>query len=164
MLVVPYHEEFFIPLIAAMAPDDHEEALASLPDGRNVEWLMQTTIANSSWCEAVFTDDMDLLCVYGITSPEGALGDLGCPWMVGTDELVQHPMVHRHLRTVPPRFLATHKWLINWVMEGHTRAVNWLGRLGFTIHEARPHGPQGRSFHPFTMGIPECVLQQYFPQ
>lgn len=72
------------------------------------------------------------------------------PWMVGTDQVEAHDravarasyeMVNLHRRRCDV--------MVNHVDGRNLKAIKWLGWLGFTIEEARPHGPYGVPFHRF---------------
>lgn len=91
-------------------------------------------------------------CLFGVS--RGALvgADVGTPWLVGTPLIEQYERsflrrnrdMVREMSTLFPR-------LENYVDIRNQKSVRWLRWLGFTIHEAEPHGPLGRRFHRFTL-------------
>lgn len=89
--------------------------------------------------------------------PEAIFGvrpwsDWGVPWMLGTDVV---PQQRRALIALAPRYidlmLRAYPRLMNHVHARNTKAVRWLRRAGFTLHEARPHPETGEAFHVFVM-------------
>lgn len=82
------------------------------------------------------------------------LGDIGIPWMLATTRIDRVPRQvlvegRRHVGYMLERY----SQLSNWVDARNQRAVRWLARLGFRIHEPQPYGPYGMPFHRFTMGV-----------
>jgi ribosomal protein S18 acetylase RimI-like enzyme len=90
--------------------------------------------------------------VLGLTPLEGLLGDIGVPWMLGTD------LVRRHrgalVRLAPAyiaRMLAAYPHLLNFVHAENSVAIRWLRSMGFELQPAIPYGPLGAPFHRFDL-------------
>ncbi|WP_374312426.1 phage protein Gp13 family protein [Dongia sp.] len=96
-------------------------------------------------------DESGVVCMFGV-GPITLLTGTGRPWMLATDRLDRWPvalnkLVGGYLR----RMLDQYPHLENWVDSRNTRHVQWLRRLGFTLHPAQPAGPFGVPFHRFEM-------------
>jgi hypothetical protein len=79
-----------------------------------------------------------------------ALTGRGTPWMIATRQLDRHQ--RQFLRACLPAVAEMSRMfpvLVNEVDARNTKAIRWLAWLGFTIHPARPAGPDGLPFHPF---------------
>lgn len=82
------------------------------------------------------------------------LGRTGFPWMLGTDEIANHPIhVLRNNRRYLPKMKEGRRVLVNFVDSRNTTAIRWLKWLGFKIEEAKPYGALNKPFHRFSM---EC--------
>lgn len=95
--------------------------------------------------------DGEPVCMFGVT-PGTALGGVSVPWMIGARRLEQHQFAFlRRCRPVVREWLARYHRLENYVDARNVRAINWLGWLGFTIHEPEPRGVDGLPFLRFDM-------------
>ncbi len=101
-----------------------------------------------SWTGCV---DGEPACVFGVV-PISMLCGIGSPWLLGTNLIpknagafIRHstPYIHGMLREFPHLF--------NFVDVRNRKAIAWLKRSGFVLHEAVPYGPFGLLFHPFEM-------------
>lgn len=90
-------------------------------------------------------------CIFGVV-PISMICGIGSPWLLGTDLIPKNagafmrhstPYIHAMLREFPQ--------LYNFVDVRNRKAIAWLRRSGFTMHEAVPYGPFGLPFHPFEM-------------
>lgn len=93
--------------------------------------------------------DGECVAVFGCNpTPDSRVG---IPWMIGTDKarLCGIPGAIASLRVVD-RMRRHFPVLRNWVHREHTRAIRWLGWLGFRIRRD-PIGPGG-AFYEFTLG------------
>ena len=90
------------------------------------------------------------MAIYGIVPMEQ-------PGMAGVWALTSHVVeeeprlfiaaAHRELAG----FLEVWPILVNYVAEGYPKACRWLAREGAVLAPARPIGPKGVLFHPFTL-------------
>lgn len=97
------------------------------------------------------TGDGELACMFGVT-PISMLGGIGCPWMLGTELITQNAGAFiRHSRSYIQEMLQAYPHLFNFVDARNAKAIRWLKRAGFTLHDPVPHGPYGMLFHPFEM-------------
>jgi len=96
--------------------------------------------------------DGEPVCMFGV-APGVILGDVGHPWMVGTDRLDRHPFVFlRRCKGCVREMLAAFSTLENYVHQENRRALQWLMWLGFKVSiPGEPMGPFGASFCHFVM-------------
>lgn len=92
------------------------------------------------------------VCMFGVVSAS-ILGDVGRPWMVGTDHLDRHPFVFlRRCKGCVADMLAAFSTLENYVDQRNARAIEWLQWLGFDLNwPGQPMGPYGLPFIRFEM-------------
>jgi hypothetical protein len=95
--------------------------------------------------------DGEPLGLFGVVTVS-LLSNRGSPWMLCTDgaQLHQRALV-RGGRAYAVAMLEQYGHLENHVDVRNVRAVAWLQRCGFTIHDPVPYGPLGMLFHPFSM-------------
>lgn len=114
--------------------------------GEAVSWSISPTAARA---EA----DGSLLCVYGLV-PASPLGDVGIPWLLGTDVLFDHAFtLTKGTRAWIELVRRSYPRLFNFVDARNTLSIDWLRLVGFTIHAPEPRGPRGMPFHRFDMGF-----------
>lgn len=77
--------------------------------------------------------------------------NLGIPWMLGTDDLYDHPITFLKETKIYLGFLRrTFKRLANIVHAENEKSIRWLKWAGFTISdEARSYGPHQEPFRVF---------------
>lgn len=104
-----------------------------------------------AWCVAVAGKPAVLMGV--VADP--VLPGTGVPWLLADTRMETRPLtVARHSRAVLMAGLAPgFDRLENAVDARSRRTIRWLARLGFQIHPARPMGPAGLPFHPFTLTL-----------
>lgn len=97
------------------------------------------------------TADGEMACMFGVT-PISMICGIGCPWMLGTDLITKNAGAFiRHSRSYIVDMLQAYPHLFNFVDTRNVKAIRWLKRAGFTLHDPVPHGPYGMLFHPFEM-------------
>lgn len=146
--VVPARLEHVAPMLSIIRQADIEELWAS--NRVTPEYALTVGIQTSSaaWTGLV---DGQPVCVFGV-APASMLSAVGVPWMVGTSEIDKHAKAFlRRNKSYVNQMLSLYNYLVNDVDSRNTRAITWLKWLGFTIHDARPHGPDGVPFHRFDM-------------
>ena len=112
----------------------------------------QHSIAVSERSYSAFIGDR-LLCIGGIERLSVLLLS-GRPWLLGTTLVDERPGTFmRGCRPQLARIARGYAFLENYVYAENGRTINWLQRLGFTVHfPAIPYGIYGRPFYRFTMG------------
>lgn len=97
--------------------------------------------------------DETILCMFGVAR-QSALSMEGCPWLLTTDAVGQHGYAFAKIsRDWITKLRGQYSYLSNFVDSRHHEAVKWLRWLGFTIHDAKPFGPDNIPFHLFDMRI-----------
>lgn len=111
------------------------------------------------WCEALIADKQaEVIC--GLSWFQG-VEKVGCPWMLGTDWVSQHPVAFmRVARTWLKAMREQARSLHNFVYVDNRRSITWLDRLGFHMSPLIPFGPHGAMFYPFHMRGKTCAEQQ----
>lgn len=86
---------------------------------------------------------------------------IGSPWMLGTEELYDHP---RDLVVLGRRYIqlmtGAYPVLINYVDARNEKSVRWLKRMGFQFGDPEPLGPYRIPFHRFEMVTESCASPQ----
>lgn len=90
------------------------------------------------------------VCIYGL-GVGSMLGGLARPWLMGTDVIDHHCMTFLRANRRQVRAWAARYDLENYVDARHTKAIRWLGWLGFKLDKPEPFGPFGYQFHRFEM-------------
>lgn len=76
----------------------------------------------------------------------------GIPWLLGTPEIPDHARAFlRASKLWVRQQIKQYDTLENWVDVRHTRAVQWLQWLGFSLDAPRPFGVEKMPFHHFVM-------------
>jgi len=77
---------------------------------------------------------------------------VGSPWLVAAEEATRYPAaLTRVAKGFVPEMLELFPRLENWVDVRNKASAAWLARLGFTLYDPEPYGPQGLPFHRFDM-------------
>ena len=98
---------------------------------------------------AGLTPKGEVVCIFGI-APRSVTSDVGCPWMLATDQLDLHARKFARASLKGMRwFQSAYPKLQNYVDARNESAVNWIKWLGFTVEKAGPWGPDGVDFHRF---------------
>lgn len=97
------------------------------------------------------TPDGEPLGLFGVVTVS-LLSNKGSPWMLCTEgaQLHQRALV-RGGRAYAVAMLEQYERLENHVDVRNRRAVAWLRRCGYVIHDPVPYGPLGMPFHPFSL-------------
>lgn len=91
----------------------------------------------------------EVICVVGVC-PVSLASGLGVPWMLGSTSLDKCAgRFLRRCRGALISLMETSSHLVNFVDARNTKAIQWLGWLGFTIHPPVAYGIEGLPFHPF---------------
>jgi len=87
--------------------------------------------------------------IFGV-APVSVLSRTGTPWMLATDRIEDiKPSVARRSRHYVGSMMEGFDLLRNWVDFENTRSILWLKRLGFTVEDPAPYGPEGHLFRYF---------------
>ena len=123
-----------------LAACDHFDAFAAV----------EHSVRHSTLCWAVCAPG-ELLAVFGVCPLAGHPG-VGTPWLLATEAAAHHV---RPLIELPgpyiARMLDAFPRLVNFVHADNTRSIRWLRRLGFSVDQSAPFGPNGAPFHRFEM-------------
>lgn len=97
--------------------------------------------------------DDTILCMFGVARLS-ALSSTGHPWLLTTDAVDQHGYAFAKIsRDWITKLRSQYTYLSNLVDSRHHDAVKWLKWLGFTVHEAKPFGPDNVPFHLFDLKV-----------
>ena len=110
--------------------------------------------ASLNAAESAWTGMADVIpvCMFGVSPAAGLRGDVGIPWLIGTDFIDQYAKEFlRHNKRYVQIMLAHHKRLHNWVSCANIRSIEWLEWLGFTMGKPEKVGPFKKEFIPFWM-------------
>jgi len=118
--------------------------------GLEVNGSVVTSVRVSLWAVTARVDGA-MVCVFGVAPLAGSLlADTGVPWMLGSNLVRRH---HWSLIKESRHYIAAMNeqfdTLLNYVHTENVESVRWLKRMGFTLDEAKPHGPSGALFHRF---------------
>lgn len=97
--------------------------------------------------------DGRVVCMFGVAKPFLIGGEnIGAPWLLGAEELPDHARAFlrlnkRYIEAVRQDFSR----LENYVAADNETAIRWLGWLGFTLEDPKPHGVDQELFCRFTM-------------
>jgi len=91
------------------------------------------------------------VCMFGVTLLD-ALAGMGCPWLLGTDDLRGHgPSLARLTKPYLARMLDIFPLLAGWI-DVRQPAVKWLKWVGFEVDRSPvPFGPYNMPFYRFEM-------------
>lgn len=144
VVATPEHVE---QVAAGMREADRQEVYAA--SGMDAERALRLGAEMSRECYAGVVDG-EAVCIFGVAAPS-MLSSTGVPWMLGTDKLERHAnALMRVGRRAVAAWMRSYDLLENYVDSRNTKSIQWLCRLGFTIHDAEPRGPFGLPFHRFT--------------
>lgn len=147
-------------LVRPVAPGDAEDLAPRLrqadvdevtaASGRPPLEVLQVSVSLSTHSWAVEIND-ELACLMGVT-PVSILSGIGCPWLLGSDEVPRHAgaFIKQTLIYIP-LMLDAYPHLFNLVDARNTKAIRWLKRAGFNVMPPVPYGKSDMPFHPFEM-------------
>lgn len=89
--------------------------------------------------------------MFGVVEVGSLLGaQVAFPWLIGTDMLNHKKLsILKESRTFMNSWKKRYTALMNFVDSRNLSSIQWLRALGFTIHPAKPMGPDGTLFHFF---------------
>lgn len=131
-----------------MRKEDAEEVWAS--DHQTPLEALQMSLEVSAYSAVAVVDSGDPIAVAGLRNGDLLTG-CGVIWMLGTElsatrykkeYLIQGKKIIDEALTVYPR-------LVNRVHSKNKGSIRWLRRMGFTVGDPFPHGPERELFHPF---------------
>lgn len=141
---VPEHLEYIA--VHMREADKKEIWLSDHAEPRDV---LFAGFALSPWCVSILLEGIPV-AVVGVSRAVENMPRLGIVWLLGTDDLPKA----RHLLVDEAQFYISDMFeefdvLVNYVYSENKRSIEWLKRLGFTVDEAAPYGPEGALFHRF---------------
>lgn len=102
----------------------------------------------SDFSTVVMHDDTPLVML-GLVKRD-ILTDTGVVWLLGTNESLNHRKAFlKETKPVIDEMLSVCSRLCNMVHAKNIVSIQWLRRIGFTIDEPVPAGPDGELFHYF---------------
>lgn len=137
-------------LLADLRPADRDEVDAMFGPGHLREVIEEGIARSMPWCWTL-TIDGRVLCIGGV-APVNMLGGEGAPWMLATQLIERNRgVLMREGRIYIARMLAVFPHLVNAVDARNAKAIAWLRRVGFTLLDPIPIGPENMPFHPFLL-------------
>ncbi len=143
--IVPPTQELVEAIAADMREADrvevwasnHHTPLESLEKG----WHM------SDFAAVAVDEDGVALAMFGLVR-RSILTDVGVAWALASNEAMKHRSGFLKM-AIPVRdeMLTICPHLCNMVHGKNKRSIQWLKRLGFTIDDPVPYGPDGELFH-----------------
>lgn len=90
--------------------------------------------------------DGEPVALWGV-EPLNVGAGVGVAWLLGTDDLTQHPLVFWRTCKYELAALRLH-WgvLFNWIDARYEPSLRWARRLGFKVDPPKPFGPSGALF------------------
>lgn len=111
-------------------------------------------IEQTSW---VWEYENKVMCIFGV-NPIGH--QRGIIWMLATEFFEDKFMIFASgCKNVFEDMIAPFNYVFNYVYSKNEKSINWLGWLGFKIHDAIPVGPYNEKFHLFDMWNEKCAIQ-----
>lgn len=131
--LVPALEEHIAPIARGMREIDKAEAKAM---GRGPTEALWLGLKASIDCMTALVDG-DPAAMLGLV-PKNLIEGEGCPWMLGTDAVYEHPRATLVLsRKMVERWSDSTPRLVNLVAIQNDRAIRYLRRLGFDVGKER---------------------------
>lgn len=118
---------------------------------RDPHYTLARSVEASALAWTALADGEPALIV-GVTPLGSLMGDVGAPWMLGTDLVTKHQRAFmRYSPGYIEKMQSAFSHLLNFVHAENKAACRWLKHMGFTLREAQPYGPLGAPFHLFEM-------------
>jgi hypothetical protein len=145
--IVPATTQHAEELAITIRQADCEEVIAQ--SGVHPSLALGMSLGNSvsAWAGLI---DGEVACMMGVSESDPLTGEVGIPWMLGSDLIVKHQRAflrrnHQLVETMQNMFPV----LENFVDVRNAAAIGWLKWLGFDILPTVQHGPFKLPFHPF---------------
>lgn len=135
-------------LVENMRDEDKQEIRAYFNE--NFDFAVKTSVkfSRDSWAVIV---NGKLLFIAGV-GLISMLGNVGCPWLLGTVFIKQFPKeFFKQALNIVEELKENYTILSNHVHADNAQAIRFLKHLGFKILDAEPYGANGQLFHPFEM-------------
>jgi hypothetical protein len=129
--------------------NDVQELRAVLGNDMDAYECLIKSVAVSEECHVLTTHLGEPVALFGL-APVYLLNGQGCPWLLATDGLMDHP---RDIVMLGKRKVL--EWgkrydkLFNFVDARNLRSIAWLKHIGFTVLDPEPFGVEGLPFHRF---------------
>ncbi len=136
-------------LVENLRDADKDEMKAYFND--NYHWMIKMSIKHSSdaWT-VVVNGKLLFICGVGMSS---LLGNVGCPWLLGTNFIKQYPIeFYKQSKNILNEIKSEYDVLINHVYAKNENAIRFLKKLGFDLKAPESYGNNNELFHPFVMG------------
>jgi hypothetical protein len=117
-------------------------------DGSTIEDALNETpnlLENSQ----VWEVNGKVVCMFGVTPYEERKGII---WLLATEEFNKYTkMFAVRCKDVFREVISGYDYLFNFVHSENKKSIKWIEWLGFTVHEAKPFGSRGATFHRFDL-------------
>ncbi len=146
--IVPAGMDHIATIAARMRDEDVAEVWAS-SRSKPVEALMHS-LENSAQAWTALIDGQPEV-MFGVANLN-VLGQLGAPWLLGTDAVLTHN--RQFLRRSVwwrGKLLEGYETLRNFVHDDNVVSKRWLTWLGFTLYDPMPLGKGGEAFRLFEL-------------
>lgn len=139
------HVELLVPFIRQADADEIWAASQSTPRKALNQGVNCSTHA---WTGVI---DGVPACMFGV-APMSLVNGAGAPWMLASSLIEQHatPFLRRSKKCVKT-MRTSYNYLVNYVDNRNTKAIEWLQWLGFELSEPQPFGVYGLPFRRFEM-------------
>lgn len=122
--------------------------------GRPIGDVVVESYMQSPEVWAWWSDDDELIAVFGYVPLGPILTTMAAPWMLGTPLVERHAgALIRSTRHYVAAWRERYPLLVNFVDARNTASIRYLRRVGFTLDEPAPFGAAGLPFHRFHMGL-----------
>ena len=143
-------EELDVDIIAlSLRPADLAEIKATGTEDPHVALTNGMELSTPS-CYTITADDLPI-AMFG-TAPVELIPEFASIWLLGTDDIEDHPTAFLRLcKRTFPRLMTPYDMVFNLMdkrNELHVKFVKWLG---FTFIRERPFGPEGLPFYEFAL-------------
>lgn len=148
-IIVPAHSDHAVHIANNMREADRQECMAMAGKGPLTALYDSLRVSVAAWTGFV---DLEPICMFGV-SPRSILGDVGSPWLLGTDKIAENALSFlRRNKAYVQRMLDIFPVLENFVDARNHLSIIWLVWLGFTIERpAVVCGVERRPFFRFEM-------------
>ena len=138
-------------IAARLRVKDADEILALVGSGYSAHQILMKTWMVSRDTSLTWEADGEPICFTGLYVPS-LLDGVATPWAVGTDRIRRYAKSFvKESRAQCQRWLEQYEILRNHVDHRYIEALCWAERIGFSIYEPAPMGPDDVLFHKIEM-------------
>ncbi|WP_164114833.1 hypothetical protein [Stenotrophomonas maltophilia] len=138
-------------LLARNLRDQDRREIVALTD-ESMTSVVETSVAASDKCYT-WTNEGRVVAIFGVAATD--IPEIGCTWMLATDELVtEKDFMFSFGTQFVDEFNSMYPVLENYILPDNYVCLKWLERMGFVFDEPEPFGPHGVPFVRFTRILP----------